>query len=93
MLSLSVPPRDSEVTLIAYIGDQPGVPVSMPIKWKGPIVAEVKKPRLFALLVGISDYENPDLKLRYAAADATSMAQVLERQQAGFTSWSTSSCS
>ncbi|HUR43908.1 MAG TPA: caspase family protein [Aestuariivirga sp.] len=83
VLTLSVPPRDSEVTLIAYIDDQPGVPVSMPIKWKGQVQIQ-KKPRLFALLVGISDYDNADLKLRYAAKDASDLAALLQKQEGVF---------
>ncbi|MGH6907425.1 MAG: caspase family protein [Aestuariivirga sp.] len=83
VLALSVPPRDSEVTLIAYIDDQPGVPVSMPIKWKGQVVIQ-KKPRLFALLVGISAYDNADLKLNYADKDASAVAELLKAQEGVF---------
>ena len=83
VLTLSVPPRDSEVTLIAYIDDQAGVPVSMPIKWRGQLVS-LKKPRLFALLVGISAYDNTDLKLNYADKDASDLAALLESQKGVF---------
>jgi len=83
VLTLSVPPRDSEVTLIAYIDDQPGVPVSMPIKWKGQTQLQ-KKPRLFALLVGISAYDDTNLKLNYAAKDASDLAALLESQKGIF---------
>ncbi len=83
ILALTVPPRDTEVTLIAYIGDQPGVPVTMPIKWKGKIQNE-NKPRLFALLVGVSGYASNDLKLRYAAKDASDLAVLLQKQEGVF---------
>jgi WD40 repeat protein len=82
-VALTVPQRDSEVTLIAYIGDQPGVPVSMPIKWKGAAVT-AKKPNLYALLIGVSNYANPDLKLQYAAKDARDLGAELERQRGVF---------
>ena len=82
-LALTVPPRDSEVTLIAYIGDQAGVPVTMPVKWKGKIV-DSAKPNLYALLIGVSDYANADLKLRYAAKDAQDLAVELQRQKGLF---------
>ncbi|MBI3674097.1 MAG: caspase family protein, partial [Rhizobiales bacterium] len=79
-LALNVPPRDSDVTLVAFIGDQAGVPVSMPIKWKGASIAQ-KKPRLFALLVGVSNYQNKDLKLGFPAKDAEDFAAALKKQQ------------
>ncbi|MFT3986770.1 caspase family protein [Aestuariivirga sp.] len=82
-ISLSVPQRNSEVSLVAYIGEQSGVAATMPIKWTGPVVVE-KKPRLFALLIGISDYDNPELKLRYAAKDAQDLADTLRKQQGVF---------
>jgi WD40 repeat protein len=80
VLPLTIPPRDVEVTLIAYIGDQPGVPASIPIKWKGQVQTQ-KKPNLYALMIGISDYENKDLKLRYADKDAEALGALLAKQQ------------
>lgn len=41
-----------------------------------------KKPSLYALVIGINDYKNPKLKLKYAAADAQLFAEVL-RETAG----------
>jgi len=82
-ITLTVPQRNSEVSLVAYIGEQSGVAATMPIKWTGPVFVE-KKPRLFALLIGISDYDNPDLKLRYAAKDAQDLADTLRKQQGVF---------
>jgi WD40 repeat protein len=82
-VQLNIPPRDSEVTLIAYIDDQPGVPVTMPVKWKGKQVSTAK-PNLYALLIGVSGYANNDLKLRYAAKDAQDLAAVLAQQKGVF---------
>lgn len=82
-VQLNVPPRDSEITLVAYIGDQAGVPVTMPVKWKGKAVSAAK-PRLYALLIGVSDYKDTDLKLRYAAKDAQDLSGELEKQKGVF---------
>lgn len=82
-VQLNIPPRDSEVTLIAYIDDQPGVPVTMPVKWKGKQVSTAK-PNLYALLIGVSGYANNDLKLRYAAKDAQDLAAILSQQKGVF---------
>lgn len=83
VLPLSVPPRDSEVTLIAYIDEQASVPVTIPVKWKGDKV-EGKKPRLFALMVGVSSYQDQSLSLRYAAKDARDIAEALKMQEGIF---------
>ena len=42
--------------------------------------ATLQKPKLHAVVVGINDYENANLKLRYAVGDANAVAQLLERQ-------------
>jgi len=38
----------------------------------------IKKPALYALVIGINDYKNPKLKLKYAEADAKLFADVLQ---------------
>jgi len=79
-LEVDVPPRDSEVSIIAYIGDQPSVAATVPVRWTGA-VAEAEKSRLYALLVGVSAYRDPSLKLNYAAKDANDLGDALRRQQ------------
>ena len=56
------------------------------LKWKGAPqrkVIDINKPKLYALLIGVSDYSNPDFKLRYAAKDATDFAEALRKQEGG----------
>ncbi|MGE3829539.1 MAG: caspase family protein [Parvibaculaceae bacterium] len=77
---ITIPARDSELSLIAYIGDQPSVAATIPIKWTRPTV-ENHNSKLFALLVGVSDYANPNLRLSYAAKDADDLAKALEVQR------------
>ncbi|MGE3832339.1 MAG: caspase family protein, partial [Parvibaculaceae bacterium] len=77
---ITVPPRDSELSIIAYIGDQPSVSATIPIKWMG-VTADARKGKLFAVLVGVSAYANPSLKLNYAAKDAADFAQALAAQK------------
>ncbi len=43
---------------------------------------KLKKPSLYALVIGINEYKNPKLRLKYAAADAQLFADVL-RETAG----------
>jgi TPR repeat protein len=39
-----------------------------------------RKPRLFALVIGVDEYENSNLKLKYAVNDATAMAAIFRTQ-------------
>ena len=34
-ISIRVPPQDSQVSLIAYIGDQPSAAATVAVKWAG----------------------------------------------------------
>lgn len=45
--------------------------------------ARVQRPHLWVLSVGVSDYRDPGLRLRYAADDATALANALARQADG----------
>lgn len=45
--------------------------------WTPPGEADARAPELHTLVVGISDYANPALKLRYASKDADDMARAL----------------
>jgi uncharacterized caspase-like protein len=78
---LPIPPRDAEISIIAYIGDQPSVAATIPVKWKGAAASTAPKPRLFALLVGVSKYDDENLALGYAAKDASDLAGALKAQE------------
>jgi uncharacterized caspase-like protein len=86
------------VSLIAHAGDLTSAAVSVALKFDSPVVTpapsptpspspsveDALKPKLYALLVGVSDYVNPDYnKMRYGARDAESFAKVLEAQKGG----------
>jgi len=45
--------------------------------------AELIKPKLYAVVIGVSDYVEPGLRLGYAAADARGVAEALQRQKGG----------
>ena len=74
---MSVPARDVEVALIAYAGELAGEPARVKLAWAGaaaPAMADLLKPKLYVLVVGVSDYAAPGLKLGYAAKDARDFA-------------------
>src|SRR6185295_16942753 len=52
------------------------------VKWDGAF-AELLKPKLYAVVVGVSKYEKSELTLKYAAQDATDFAAALKRQEGG----------
>jgi uncharacterized caspase-like protein len=43
----------------------------------------VLEPKLYAVTIGVSAYDDPDLRLGYAAADARGFAEVLQKQKGG----------
>lgn len=82
-MSLLLPPRDAVVSLTAFIGDQPSAAASLPVKWTGARLSG-DKPKLYALLVGVSAYQEPSLKLNYAAKDAIDVEAALKAQKGKF---------
>jgi WD40 repeat protein len=82
-IDVVVPNRDSEVSLIAYIDDVPSVPSTLKVKWTGASSLG-PKPKLYALVVGVSNYRDPDLRLLYADKDATAIAEALSAQKGHF---------
>ena len=46
-----------------------------------PAIEATRKPRLVAVIAGVSAYAREDLKLRFAAKDADDLALALRRQQ------------
>ena len=86
----TLPKKDTNVSLIAHSGDLTSAPASITLKYDGPTsapsptTADLLKPKLYALLVGVSDYTNPDYNtMHYGARDAESVAKVLEAQKGG----------
>jgi WD40 repeat protein len=82
-LSVGLPPRDVEIALIARAGDLTSEPARLRLKWAGQTVADIIKPNLYAVVVGVSDYVEPAFALNYAAKDASVFADLVARQQGG----------
>ncbi len=81
-LTMPVPPRDATIALIAETENTASQPAEVALKWGGSSSPTIKKPNLYAVLVGVNDYEDdaiPDL--RWAANDATQLAKALEAQE------------
>jgi WD40 repeat protein/Tfp pilus assembly protein PilF len=65
------------VEVIAYDGRNLLSSRGITVIWKTDAPAAAKPPRLFAVVAGVSEYDNPELNLMYPAKDAESMYQAL----------------
>jgi uncharacterized caspase-like protein len=97
-VTVKLPGKDTTVSLIAHAGELSSAAVSAALKFDSPVVTpaqsanpspspsadDLLKPRLYALLVGVSGYTNPDYNsMHYGARDAVAFATVLEAQKGG----------
>jgi len=83
-IEVRLPPGTSEVGLFARSGALAGDVVKIRLTPAGAATAEeLLKPKLYALVVGISAYANADYNLAYAAKDAQDFAAALENQKGG----------
>jgi hypothetical protein len=85
ILHLSIPRRDSAISLIAYNGNGASEPATVHVKWRGPGVDQ--KLTLYVLAIGISKYKNQDkirnLELHFAAKDADDFIALAKTQAGG----------
>ncbi len=82
--TVSVPPRDATVSVIASNRYASSAPATVHLHWRGTdIGAPDIKPKLYVLAVGVSQYGDASLRLHYAAKDAQDFAAALERQKGG----------
>jgi WD40 repeat protein len=84
-IKVKLPAKDVEVSLIAWSGDGASEPARVRLIWAGPAARpeQLIERKLYALVVGVSEYVNPSYKLRYAAKDAADFAAALEGQKGG----------
>jgi len=82
--SVAVPvAKDSTISLVARTGERAGEAVSVTLIWKGMVEADLRKPRLYVLAIGVSRYQDPGLVLSFASADAGDVAAALKAQEGG----------
>lgn len=85
-----LPPRDSVVEIYVDNRHGPSVPLAFSLKWDGRAalspgqqgVGAQRKPSLFLLAVGISQYQRPDLRLNFADLDAERFVGAMQAQRA-----------
>jgi len=79
-LTVTLPTEDVELALLAETADAASEPATIRLRYVGQTEFHAK-PKLYALVVGVSDYARSDLKLAYAAKDASDFAAMLESQR------------
>jgi hypothetical protein len=82
-LSIPIPSRDCEVSIIAENRYSASEPATIRVRWKGPVSKEEFeiKPRLYVLAVGVSKYQDPELRLNLAAKDAIDFGAAWNEQR------------
>jgi WD40 repeat protein len=83
-LSVSVPSRDCDVSIIAENRNTASEPATVRLRWKGAAAAKEEyriQPKLYVLAVGISRYDDPGLRLGLAAKDALDFGAVWAEQK------------
>jgi WD40 repeat protein len=82
-LTLEIPPRDCEVSLIAQNRFAASEPATIRLRWKGSTAGEQFeiKPKLYVLAVGVSDYQDQNLRLLLAAKDAQDFCAAWDEQK------------
>jgi len=81
-ISVPIPQKSVEIALIARTRSGASEAKIIKVNWDGA-AADLLKPKLYAVVIGVSKYESADLKLKYAAQDAKDFAERLVRQQGG----------
>ena len=81
-LSVPIPSRDCEVSVIAENRHAVSEPATIRLRWKGAAAKESFeiKPKLYVLAVGVSAYQDPDMRLNLAAKDALDFGAVWNDQ-------------
>jgi Caspase domain len=87
-----LPKNDTTISLIAYSGGLTSAPAAVKLVYDRPNVATAPvvaiapdpRPKLYALLVGVTNYEDNELNdIHFGGVDAEALAEALERQKGG----------
>jgi Caspase domain/WD domain, G-beta repeat len=82
-LTVTVPQRDCELGLVAENQYASSVASVVRLRWRGAAEAELIKPKLYILAVGVAQYRDPSWNLTYAAKDARDFVAAMRSQEGG----------
>ncbi len=84
-LRVTLPKRDSEISIIAENRFTASVPATVRVKWHNATAARpeafVVKPKLYILAVGVSHYADSNFNLKLADKDASDFVKVMMGQK------------
>jgi uncharacterized caspase-like protein len=82
-LRVTVPERDAEISIIAENRYAASEPATVRVRWRGEVKREEFQvlPKLYVLAIGVSDYKDKDLALKFAAKDAKDFAEAMLKQK------------
>jgi WD40 repeat protein len=82
-ISIPIPPRDCEVSVIAENQFAASEPATIRLRWKGAVPKEEFeiKPKLYLLAIGVSAYQDAALRLDLAAKDALDFDAAWKEQK------------
>jgi WD40 repeat protein len=81
MLKLSVPRRDSVVSILASNGAGAGEPASIHVQWRGP--GTDPKLTLYVLAIGVGKYRDKNVPPLLAGKDADDFVALVKKQEGG----------
>jgi len=81
--TITIPEKDVSIQVLAENTHGWSEPATVKIKWKGRKQEDILKPTLYVLAIGVSDYQNNDYDLKYAAKDARDFTDVMRNQKGG----------
>jgi WD40 repeat protein len=86
-ITIGLPQRDVEVGLVAKSGAVVSEVAHVKLTYRGTSQVatqeDLTKPMLYALLVGVANYQDPKLHLEYSAKDAEELAAAFKTQAGG----------
>ncbi|MDP1989422.1 MAG: caspase family protein [Syntrophales bacterium] len=83
-ISVPIPSRDCEISVIAENRNAASEPATVRLRWKGAAAAKEEfqiKPKLYILAVGVSQYQDTELRLGLAAKDALDFSTAWTAQK------------
>ncbi|MDR1672450.1 MAG: caspase family protein [Bacteroidales bacterium] len=80
-VTVDIPERNCEISVIAKNKYASSIPAKVKLKWSGVSEENIFKPKLYILAVGISRYNEKSLALRFAAKDADDFTRIMSKQK------------
>ncbi len=80
-LTVTVPERDFELSLIAENRYSASVPATIRLFWQGKKEEFIVKPKLYILAIGVSRYKDESLRLQFASKDAEDFIKTMKTQK------------